>query len=332
MSRLPCAIAFSGLLWCTAALAQGASADREVDVVRATFEVGNYREALKRGREAMASQNFSEAQRIELNKYAGLAAFILGDTAGAEEHLYHLLQLNPDYVLDPFAFPPPAIKFFEDLRKKNADALNLVRQKISLREEQLRREAVERERARVAAEEQRRRIEQLAAQMTVKTVEKRSLALNFVPFGAGQFQQGRNGMGVTLAVVEGALGATSIIAWAVIESMIETKRYTFNSADPDHRTVTLIQTGIPANRIPERDAWRIVKYASGAAFYTAYGYGVVDALYHHEDQVVTTTTAPVPPPTPMVKPPSPDERPRTDARPFLFPTSGGVGAGVKLTF
>lgn len=324
MSRRPAAIALSALLVCAAAHAQGTSADREVDVVKATFEVGNYREALKRGREAMASQNFSEGQRIELNKYAGLAAFFLGDTVGAEEHLLHLLQLNPDYVLDPFAFPPPAIKFFEDLRRKSADALNLVRQKISLREEQLRREALERERARLAAEEQRRRVEQLAAQMTVRTVEKRSLALNFVPFGAGQFQQGRNGMGIALAVTEAGLGATSIIAWAVIQSMIETKSATFRSADPDQKTITLYQTGIPQNRIREHDAWQIVKYASGAAFYTVYGYGVVDALYHHEDEVVTTTTVPVPPPSP--------EKPRTDARPYLFPTPGGVGAGVRLTF
>ncbi|MHB8873414.1 MAG: hypothetical protein ACYC8T_06975 [Myxococcaceae bacterium] len=343
MRRLGKALALGVGLWCAACFAQGFSADRELEVVRNTFDVGNYREALKRCRDAMASQNFSEAQRMELNKYAGMAAFVLGDAPAAGDHLSKLLELNPDYVMDPFAFPPSAIQFFEELRKKNADTLNLVRQKIALREEQAKREAEERERARVAAEEQRRRLEQLAAQVTVRTVEKRSMALNFVPFGAGQFQQGRTGVGVALASAEGALAITSIIGYLAIESL-KVSRTSATNGIPGTGTASHSDYGIPPERKGERDTWRLVKYGSAGAFWTVYAFGVVEAIYHHQDEVVTNSVDQVSVP-PMPRPPSregpspaPVLRPSGDAtptpgpRPFLFPTSGGVGGGVTLSF
>jgi hypothetical protein len=305
MSPLPRALALIAVLGGATALAQGASGDREVDLVRARFEVGSYREALQRGREAMASQNFSEPQRIELNKYTGLSAFILGDLASAEEHLHHLLELNPDYVLDPFACPPAAIKFFEELRKKYADSLSLVRQKITLREE---------EKARLAAEAQRRSIEQSSAPLTVKTIERRSFALNFVPFGAGQFQQGRNRLGVALATAQSVLGASSLMAYLAIESLKERRETQVRGIEG---LVEHVDDGIPANRQAERDNWRVVKYASAAAFYAIYAYGVTDALLHHQDEVVSEVPA---------------VRRSAPAQLSLYPTSGGAGVGVFLSF
>ncbi len=303
------------------AMAQAIVPDRELEIVRQNFNVGNYREALNRARNAMEVLNFNEAQRVELQKYAGLSAFNLGDAPAAEKHFFSLLQLNPDYVLDPFAYPPPAIRVFEEVKRKNADSLNLIRQQIALREEQLRRELSERDKARSQAEETRRRLDQQAQEVTVRTIEKRALMVNLIPFGAGQFQQGRTGFAVLFASVEAALALTSMVAFFVIERLYEPYTYTFvDRIYPFSVTVRRIPVGLRNSA----NNWKITKYSAGGAFYVAWALGVADALWHHQDEVVTTQTLRLNAVSPAPKTQAP--------RLFLFPTSGGIGAGLSLNF
>jgi hypothetical protein len=298
---------------------------RELEAVRALYNAGNYNEALTRARQAMAVVNFSEVERIELLKMAGLSAFALNDAKATEQLFYQLLLLNPDYVLDPFAAPPPAIRLFEDVRRKNADALNVARQQISLREERQKRENEDREREKARAEEQRRRLDALSR--TQRTVVEKPFVVNFLPFGAGQFQQGRTGLGVLFATSEGALGATSLIAFLAIESLFETRSLVFENRLGTPDTYTVKVRRIPAERATERDVWTAVKYASAGAFYVMWGVGIVDAIVHHQSEVVTET--------PILAPTAPTAAPpRTSTRmtPFLFPTQGGLGGGLTLDF
>ncbi len=309
-------------IWATAAVAQPIVPDRELDIVRQNFNVGNYKEALARARSAMEVANFSEEQRTELHKFAGLSAFNLGDAPAAEKHFFALLNLNPDYVLDPFAYPPPAIKLFEEVKKKNAEALNLMRQQIALRQEQLKREAAEREKARVLAEEQRRLLEQRAQEMTVRTVEKRSLLLNFFPFGVGQFQQGRTGWAVLFATSEAVFALTSIVAWFVIEQLFSPITYTITDRI---YPVTFTVRGIPEALKSSANNWTIVKYTAGTAFYVAFAAGVLDALIHHQEEVVSTEIQRLEGP-PVVP------KPALGPKFFIFPTTTGFGAGVSMSF
>lgn len=309
-------------LWSGAAVAQAIVPDRELEIVRQNFNVGNYKEALARARSAMEVANFNDDQRTELHKYAGLSAFNLSDTPAAEKHFTALLQLNPDYVLDPFAYPPPAIKLFEDVKKKNADSLNLIRQQIALREQQSKREAAERERARALAEEQRRALEQRAQEVTIRTIEKRSLLLNFFPFGVGQFQQGRTGWAVLFATTEAVFALTSMVAWFVIEQLFKPITYTY--------TDRIYPFSVTVRRIPEElkgsaDNWRITKYTSGGAFYVAWAAGVLDALLHHQEEVVHTEIQRLEGP-PIVP------KPALGPKFFLFPTNSGLGAGLSIRF
>lgn len=314
----------SVLLSITAA-AQAVVPDRELEIVRQNFNVGNYRDALTRARNAMEVSNFNEAQRVELHKYAGLSAFNLGELPAAEKHFYSLLQLNPDYVLDPFAYPPPAIRLFEDVKKRSAEALNLVRQQIALREEQLRREAAEREKARVLEEEARRRLEQQAQEVTVRTIEKRSLLVNLIPFGAGQFQQGRTGLGVLFASVEFTLGVLSVVAYGIIESLFQNVTYEFdNRIFPEDGKFTVTVRRIPASLKNSAEGWRITKVASGVGFYSVWAIGVAEALIRHKDEVVTTEIKK------LDQKPAP--KPELAPKVFFFPTAGGLGAGVSMSF
>ncbi|WP_164001974.1 tetratricopeptide repeat protein [Pyxidicoccus caerfyrddinensis] len=327
------------LLWALvlaapAALAQD-SGDPEVDALRASFEYGKYAEVLDRAGARIDRGGLAEDDLVELHKLAGLAAFNLGRTEDATRHLRALLRLDPDYGLDPFVVPPPAVAFLDALKEEMSSELEFLRQERRLRQEREKAEAERRERERVEAEVQRRRAEELASQVTVRTVEKRNFLVNFVPFGAGQFQQGRNSLGIVFAATEGALAVTSIISFFAYDSLFEEQTIDLdNVLDPDGKASVRIRY-IPTSRGRQRDTWQLLKLSSAAGFYTIYALGVVDALYHHEDQVIRTTVEPRPEaPTPSPNPPRP---PRVEAntpppRLSLYSTSGGLGAGLTLFF
>lgn len=311
------------LLWLPCAAAQPLSAKQQVEKARSLFEHGDFRQALDFARGTLSSQNFEDPQRLAMNKYAGLSAFHLGELPVAEDHLLRVLQLQPDYELDPFEVPPSAVSFFAEIRKRNAEALAGVREQLKKRLEQAQREAEERGRQRVAEEERRRKLEELSRRVTVRTVEKRSFALNFVPFGAGQFQQGRTGMGVLLASSEGALAATSLVAYLALEAMLQRAPLPYQPLIKNEDSKVSV-AGVLPGREGEARAWQLTQYISGGTFYAVYALGVLDALLHHRDEVVSESVVEIPGPS--------QPAPAPPAKTFHYPSPGGLGAGLTLTF
>jgi hypothetical protein len=163
--------------------------------------------------------------------------------------------------------------------------------------------------------------------------------VNFLPFGAGQFQQGRTPLGVLFATTEGAMGATSVVAFLAIESLFKTEQLDFDNrlGVPDGKYAVTVRR-IPIERQTERDVWTAVKYSTAAAFYLAWGIGIVDAIVHHQSQVVSEQQILAPPQSiPDEGPGTPGPRtgknaPRARFSPFLFPTPGGLGGGLTLDF
>ncbi|MCE9670256.1 hypothetical protein LY474_20875 [Myxococcus stipitatus] len=327
-------------LWApVTSLAQGDAGDPEVAALRASFEYGKYAEVLERAGARIDRGGLVEDDLVELHKLAGLSAFNLGRTEEAQRHLRALLRLDPDFSLDPFVVPPPAVAFMEGIKEEMSTELEFLRQERRLRQEREKTEAERRERERVEAEVQRRRAEELAGQVVVRTVEKRNFLVNFVPFGAGQFQQGRNSLGIVFAATEGALAVTSIISYFAYESLFEERPIVLdNVLDEDGRASITIRY-IPTSRERQRDTWQLLKLASAAGFYTIYALGVVDALYHHEDQVVRTTvetretqSSGTSKSSTSVSAPARARAPRPAASVGLYPTAGGLGAGLTLSF
>lgn len=318
--------------------------EREVETVRANYNASNYPECLKRAQEALRSANLSDEQRVEISKYAGLSASNLGDKGLADKYFLQLLQLNPDYVLDPFAVAPPVIKDFEELRKKNSDGLSLVRKQLALRAAEAQREA-EKKKAeeKKRAEEELNRLRLAATEVTVRTVEKHSFLVNFVPLGAGQFQQRRYGWGIAFASAEALLTLTSMVAFFNIESMFEEHTEVLDNRLLEDGTigqVNLIVRRIPKERQAEAKTWNVVKMAAGIAALGVAVAGIIEAVIHHQDEVVTVTKE---------KPSSLTERTPDLANPglagratqrqqpagqlLLFPTTGGgMGAGFSFDF
>lgn len=339
--------------------AGGDAPDFDVDPVKSAYEFGRYQDALEKAQARIDRGNLTDDQLAALHKYAGLSAFNLNDLERAERHFSALLRVDPDFNLDPFSVSPAAISYFENLKKKLDPQLEVIRQQRRLEAERQRREAEDRARRIREDEERRRRLEELSRKVTVRTVEKHNFLLNFVPFGAGQFEQGRTTTGVVLAATEGAFALTSIIAYLAYDGILQKQQITIDTPTGPQ---TITRVGIPPNRVAEANNWRLVKYASAGAFYATYGYGVVDAIYHYDDQTVTTTTErlsleptiPQRSPPPSRAPAAPEKKStpseKHDPVPLgpsvtgsaslqplaphysLFPMPGGLGAGVTLQF
>ncbi|NTX51932.1 hypothetical protein HUA74_25170 [Myxococcus sp. CA051A] len=339
MSRRFAFISLWILLWTPAASLAQEAGDPEVAALRASFEYGKYAEVLDRAGARIDRGGLNEDELVELHKLAGLAAFNLGRTEEASRHLRALLRLDPDFSLDPFVVPPPAVTFLESIKDDMTNELEFLRQERRLRQEREKAEAERRERERMEAEVLRRRAEELASQVNVRTVEKRNFLVNFVPFGAGQFQQGRNSLGIVFAATEGVLAVTSIISYFAYESLFEERPLELDNVLDEDGKASITIRYIPTNRERQRDTWQLLKLASAAGFYTIYALGVVDALYHHEDQVVRTSVETRDPPSSnaprsesSVSRPPRATAPRPTARLGLYPTSGGLGAGLTLSF
>lgn len=302
--------------------------DAEVTTLRGTYEYGRYAEVLERAGMRIDRGRLADKDLAELHKLAGLSAFNLNRTEDSARHFRALLRLEPDFNLDPFSVPPPAVEHLDGIREEMSAELELVRQERRLRVERERTEAERRERERVAAEEQRRRLEVLSRQVTVRQVESRSFLVNFVPFGAGQFQQGRNGLGTFFAATQGVLAITSVISFFAYESLIETGDF---PVDDPRGPIKVSVRFIPTARRREADAWTGLKWGSAGGFYAVYAVGVLDAILHHQDQVVRTSIETLPS-TPAPTEPTPAAPAAPRASLHLSPTSGGAMAGFTLIF
>jgi hypothetical protein len=306
----------------------------DLAALEAAYEYGRYAEVLVRANARIDGGGVEAAALAKFQKLAGLSAFNLRRLEEANRHIAALLRLDPDFSLDPFVYPPPVVAFVEKQRQAMAAELEFLREQRRQREAAAKVAAEERAALAREAEAQRKQLEAMSRQVTVRTVTKQNVLVNFVPFGAGQFQEGRVGPAVGFAVAEGVLAIVSIVSYFVYGGLVTTRTVTVDGfpGGPE----TFVQTGIPAAQANEAQVWRTTKVTSGIAFYAVYAAGVIDALLHYQPEVVTIRVETLPPPGPIA-PPAPAAPPASQApggpRVELTPAPrGSVGLGVALRF
>lgn len=269
-----------------AALAQGAPVppappvptvvpEREVQITKATFDAGRFAEALERAKAALAQSGFSDAQRIELFRVAALSAFNLNDERQARSLFFSLLQLDPDYVLDPFAVPPPAIAAFEQVRSDNAATLNVSRQLIAFKAEKERREKAEAEKVK-------------AAQVATRVIERRSAWVNLLPFGVPQFQQGRYVAGGLYGGAQAALGIASLVGFAAVQSLMTTQTWRLTDQKGADNVEVKVR-GTPAAVANLAMAYSAVQVGAGIGFYVMWAVMMIDGFINHRPEAVLET-------------------------------------------
>ncbi len=145
---------------------------------------------------------------LESRKYLAASLLFVREPARAKEQFRLLLAEEPEYMLDPLAFPTEVLALFEQTKSEMQRAAQA-----QLQEEQRRLE--ETLRGRRDAEKQRRdnlaRLVGLAEQGELRNQNSRWVAS--LPFGIGQFQNGHSGLGVALAMSQGIAAAVSGVSF-----------------------------------------------------------------------------------------------------------------------
>lgn len=229
-------------------LAGRADADtpsQELDRARASFRESDFATAMPLLNYLLyPSKRLARADDIiEAHLLFGVCSYETGDPTTARREFEEALDLQIDLELDPVLYSQGAIKFFDETK------------------------AVIRERNRLADErraivDERDRYQQLLASLVI--VEKRSYYVNFIPFGAGQFQNQQRRKGLAFAVSEGLTGATSAGLWLYLVGS-----YGFTGTVP---------------RAEAASVRRLQQYeiVSGTACLALMAWGVVDSLVHYQ--------------------------------------------------
>ncbi len=266
-------------LWiAAAALLAAAPVSPELKRARDRYEFGAYADAAGAARELLArNPGLPEAEALEAWRILGLAEYQLGDRRQAREAFVNLLSIDPDYALDAFLVPPPIVEFFDKVKHDNEASLAPLRER--------RRQLKEQERL---AEEARRKLlaeEQARSGPPTKTVlvQERIYLFNWLPFGAGQFQNGQTVKGTVIAASQVTLGVVNIVAILVHNQI---------AGDPSRRCS--LQDATNCSNPPISDSDRVllrridtVKYVSAGLFWGLYAYGVIDAHLHYVPRVET---------------------------------------------
>jgi hypothetical protein len=212
----------------------------------------------------------SEHQIVQAHRILGVSYLFEKQQAAATGEFRKLLQLSPDYRFDPLLDPPEVVDFFNSVRRDYSDELARLEAK---------RKQVERARQRDKEE-----CDKVRAGPTIveKRVGRNSFVVNFVPFGAGQFQNGHSGKGWAFMSVEAVLGAVSVGALAT------------NLAVYGLRPQRICRYEVGDSACPPGDIDRTdenrsrwltrVQVASGAAFLGVVAWGIIDAIYYYRSE------------------------------------------------
>ncbi|HTM23047.1 MAG TPA: hypothetical protein VL172_21150, partial [Kofleriaceae bacterium] len=223
----------------------------------------------------------------EAHVVLGICQLRGGEREEADREFWKALKFDVDITIDP-GLDKPASERLEEIRKRYKQKQKDDDEKRKLAEE---RDALKR----------------ALANMVV--IEKRPYYVNFIPFGAGQFQNGDEGWGLFFSVSEGVTGATSAILWAY-----QVLRWGFPIAPEttDANTVTRIQQ---------------VQVTTGIACLALIGAGIIHALMNYQPTVQRKPDESLLPDHLREKPAPPPKRSL-----LLLPTPDAHGASLQLTW
>jgi hypothetical protein len=228
---------------------------------------------------------------VEAHVILGACDFETGHRAEAKLEFEKALQIQPEKTLTDMLFTEGVIRLFDETK---ADIEARAR-----RDAELRKIADERERIRKYRE-------------SLVVVERRSFFVNFVPFGAGQFQNKQPGRGVLFAASQGVAAGISVGIFVYLAGKYG------------------IVANVPPGDSPGVHQLEQVEIGAGVAFWALYTWGVVDSLLHYKPRVQIegddSLLPPLSEPADARKPRAKTSlRDRLHLAPMLTPHGGGIG-------
>jgi hypothetical protein len=236
----------------------------------------------------------SSDDELKARRILALCYLLGGVAAKAEQEFNTLLQLDETFRLDERTDPARALIFLEELKRKNQKAIEEQREAKRREEQQRQREA---ERKRKEEQDRWRAAEEAKLREKYKPVERHYFALNFVPLGAGQFQNGDRKKAWLFLSTQIAFGAASLAMWGYL--------------------LIKYQNGnlrVPNDQLQTANAISNATIGMGALFWADVVVGIVDALIHYQSGMVPVA-APAAPSAP---------KPKVIAAPFAAPGGGGL--------
>jgi hypothetical protein len=219
----------------------------------------------------------SEGEVTQAHRMLGVAHLFEGQPDDARREFRKLLELRPDYRFDPLLDPPRIVDFFNGVLREEEQEISAIEARRKKRDAELAQRR-EREAARLRAE-----------QMLVVRVEVHSFAINFIPFGAGQFQNGQRRKGWLFMGAETVLGGVSLAAFLT--------NFALYGIAPHRRC--LVEQPIDASGVPQlcpsqeidRSDERLstnllrVQMATGGLFFAVAIWGVIDGIRNFKGEV-----------------------------------------------
>jgi hypothetical protein len=304
--------ALVAMLTLVIALAAGAapafaSPAEEMDTARDAFRRSDWNSALPILSSLLyPTPRLASAEDIyEAHLLLGMCAFETNDRLTATREFEEAIALKLDRQLSTGVFSEASTALYEERRKAMEEKYKL--------EEEKRQLALEREKY-------RRMVEAMVI------VEKRDYYVNFIPFGAGQYQNGQTTKGILFASAEGVTGAVSAGIWMYL---VGTYGLSGTVSNDDANFVLRLEQ---------------IEIGAGAAFIGIAAWGIVDALVHYKPSIVRKPDESLLPPdmrphtTPIAppggeKPRSTDEPKKPPGTTFnLLPTPLPGGAGFVLSW
>lgn len=276
----------------------------DFEAARRSYDRQSYSKAA-RGFESLVGGAVPRARnpvvRLEARKYLGATYLFLGKEPEAREQFQRLLEEDPDYDIDPVAFPGAVVQTFQEVQAQaleqraaqdNLEAARQKREKAGELEELI---------------EQQQRIVTLEELASTQVIEKRnSRWIAALPFGIGQFQNENRKLGIMFAVTESAFLAASIATFIGHNSLRD------ENPSPDELD--------RAQRV-ER-ALRIGNWVSVGSLLSFYVAGVIEAEVRFRPVIRTTRKRELPD----------DLEPPQSSRPQIRFDLGLTGGRLRVDF
>jgi len=254
-----------------------ASPEADVKRARARFDFGAYADCAGTLRQLLSeAPELSEPQAVEVYRMLAISEYELGDLGQARSAFVNLLSWDPDYALDSFLVPPPIVELFDQVKRENEPALAPLRERRRALKEQKR--LADEAKRRLLVEDQAR----TGPPTKIVRVQERLYLFNWMPLGAGQFQNGERAKGTALAAGQVTAGLVNLATFLLHNQI----------ADDRSRLCTSSESN--CSRPPFTDSDRTLlgrieaaKYVSAGLFWALYGLGVWDAHRHFVPMVET---------------------------------------------
>jgi hypothetical protein len=221
----------------------------------------------------------SEGEVVQARRMLGVAHLFENQPDEARKEFRKLLELRPDYRFDPLLDPQRVVDFFNGVVKEEESTIAVIEKRRRQRDHE------------IAEERRRREAARLPPVHTAVVFERHSFVLNFLPFGAGQFQNGQRKKGWMFLTTEAALAGISVGAFAVNLALYGlAPRRGCNEERP-------ADVACPPSEIDysgeNTSRWLTrVQLISGGLFYAVALWGIVDAIRNYQRDVMLARSTP----------------------------------------